>query len=87
MTFDYFNSSYYSGNEQSYSNFNCTGDFSEGNCTYDVVDDCEYDLIVECYQGTCCIIVFKHNCGQLKELGFCASTCMLKWHVYFVFIS
>ena len=52
VTFDYFNSSYYSGNEQSYSNFYCPGDFSEGNCTYDVVDDCDYDLVVECYIGT-----------------------------------
>ena len=50
VTFDYSNSTY-STYDQSYANFTCIGDISEGNCTYDVVNNCNR-LTIQCHIGT-----------------------------------
>ena len=79
MRFDYSNSTY-NNYEHSYANLYCAGDIAEGNCTYDVVDDCDH-LVVGCYIGTCTCICNAHipRCGNLI-----ASCCirLYAWYMY-----
>ena len=51
----------YNNYEHSYANLYCTGDIDEGNCTYDVVDDCNH-LVIECYIGIY-MYMYKYDNG------------------------